>query len=102
LLVDGGLFHEAHWRDDGALDEEGSGWWERKLPAMANLGLHHLLKRGGALFGALVVSPHQYGVEIGEAVVLGESGAPERRAQGQPFGGMGPEQVAEAEWAENG
>jgi hypothetical protein len=61
-LVDSGLFHEAHGRNDGTRYEEGSGRRERKLPAMVNLGLHHLLERGDALFGALMVSPCQHGV----------------------------------------
>jgi hypothetical protein len=61
-LIDRGLFDEAHGRNDGVQDLEGSSWRKGELPAVPNLGVHHFLKCRCTLFGALVVAPNKHGL----------------------------------------
>lgn len=82
--------------------EQGRGWWERELPAVADFGLHHFLERWCSLLGALMIASGYHGMEVFEPLWFGQGCGREGDTSGQPLMGPGPEWVCTADGAKEG
>jgi hypothetical protein len=100
--VDRGLFNEAHGRNDGMRYLESCRWGEGELPAVPNLGMHHLLQGRCAMLGAPVFPLRKHGLDVNETVRLWKGGAGEDHTGREPLGCAWPEWVMATKWLEEG
>jgi hypothetical protein len=101
-FVDDFTPREAHGRDDGMRYLESCRWREGELPAVPNLGMHHLLEGRCVLFGAPVVPLCKHGPEVDETVPLGDGGAQEGHTGREPLGCAEPGWVMATEGLKKG